>query len=276
MPRAIWKGAISFGMVAIPVKLYPATGSKTVKFSMLHEPCNSRIRYKRYCEHHEEMVDDSEIVKAYEYAKDQYVVMEPSDLSELPVPSTHTIAITQFVDLTEIDPVYFDRSYYLEPETMGQKPFMLLTRALEESGKVAIAKVSIRQKEHLCCIRKFEDGVIMETMYFPDEIRDTGELEIPEGADALSDQEMAMAGMLIDQLSGEFDAGLHGDEYRVAVEHAIEAKLGAAEPLTVSPAPAAPSHVVDLMAALKASVEAAKSGTNGATADERVDEEVPA
>jgi len=260
MPRAIWAGAISFGMVAIPVKLYPATQSKTVAFNSLHESCNSRIRHKKYCEHHEQLVPDSEIVKAYEYSKDQYVIIEPEDFTTLPVTSTHTIGIAQFVDLDEIDPVYFDKTYYLEPEELGQKPYMLLREALKNSGKVAIARVSIRQKEHLACLRIYGDGVLMETMYFPDEIRDDGELNIPESADALSEQEVAMAQMLIDQLSGTFDPANTTDEFRQAVMAMIEAKLSSSVPVSATAAAPAPSTVVDLMAAIRESIELAKQG----------------
>ena len=258
MPRSIWRGAISFGMVVIPVKLYPATESKDISFVTLHATCNNRIRQRRWCPYDEREVERSEIVRGYEYAKEQYVVMEPSDFENLPVPSTHTIEISRFIDLTEIDPVYFERGYVLEPESVGRKPFYLLKRALDESKRVAVAKVSIRQKEHLCCLRPYDRAIAMETMYYPDEIRSTAELDLPEEETAISDDEMAMANTLIDQLAGSFEPERYQDDYRATLERVIESKLGAAEPVTAAPAPAK-GEVVDLMEALKASIRAAQT-----------------
>ncbi len=263
--RAIWKGAISFGMVAIPVKLYNATDSKDIAFVTLHQPCGSRIRQRHYCPHHEAIVDSSEEVRAYEYAKEQYVVMEPSDFEELPVPSRHTIEISQFVQLEAIDPMYYDRSYALEPEGVGVKPFYLLKKALETTSRVAIAKVSLRQKEHLCCLRPYEQGLLLETMHYPDEIRGTNELELPEEQAALSDAEVGMAVALIDQLTSEFSPETHADQYRFALERVIEAKLGTPQAVTTPP-PAPQGKVGDLMEALRASIEAAKANKS-ATAD---------
>lgn len=261
-PRAIWKGAVSFGMVAIPIKLYPATKSKDVAFASLHNTCHTRINYRKYCAYHETFVEQDELVKGYQYTKDQYVVMEPADFQNLPVSSMHTIDITRFVDLASIDPIHFEKSYYLEPEGVGQKPFQLLVRALKDTNRVAIAKVSIRQKEHLCCLRPYENGIIMATMHFPDELRPTTELELPEEESLVSDQEVAMATMLIDQLTGTFEPEGFKDEYRVALERVIEVKLGSAEPdTTVTTQPK--STVGDLMEALRASIEASKQAPSG-------------
>ena len=179
MPRSIWRGAISFGMVAIPIKLYPATQGKDIRFVTLHNSCHTRMRQRRWCEYHEEFVEFGDTVKGYEYAKDQFVVMEPDDFQGLPVPSIHTIEIKRFVDLADIDPIHFEKSYYLEPDAVGQKPFLLLTRALKESNRVAVAKVAMRQKEHLCSLRPYGSGIVMATMLQPDEIRSTGELGDP-------------------------------------------------------------------------------------------------
>ena len=176
------------------------------------------------------------------------------------MPSTHTIEITRFVDLSYIDPMYFERGYVLEPEAIGQKPFYLLKQALEGTNRVAIAKVSLRQKEHLCCLRPYGNALAMATMFYPDEIRSTGELELPEGEVLITDQEMAMAHTLIDQLTGVFEPEQYHDEYRSALERVIEAKLGSAEPVTVAPAPAT-GKIVDLMDALKASIEATKQAS---------------
>ena len=200
--RSIWNGAISFGMVVIPVKLYPATDSKDISFVSLHSTCENRIRQPRFCPHHETTVESSEIIRAYEYAKDQYIKMSDSDFDDLPVPSRHTIKITQFVDLASVDPVFYDKSYSLEPQEIGVKPFYLLKQALESSGRVAIAKVSIRQKENVCLLRPFEQGLMMETMHFPDEVRGMNELNLPEEEAEFTKQEMDMAATLIDQLTG--------------------------------------------------------------------------
>ena len=223
--RSIWNGAISFGMVVIPVKLYTATESKDIAFVTLHKTCNNRIRQKRYCSFHESEVEMVEIVKGYEYAKEQYVVMDQADFDGLPVASTHTIEIVRFVDLADIDPVYFERSYALEPDRAALKPFYLLKRALENTSRVAIAKISLRQKEHLACLRPYGQGIVLDTMFYPDEIRGLLELSLPEESAVVTDQEMSMAITLIDQLTGPFEPDQHHDEYRTTLERVIEAKL---------------------------------------------------
>ena len=255
-PRAIWKGAISFGMVAIPIRLFPATQSKSISFVQLHKTCNNRIRQRRYCEFHEQFVETSEIGRAFEYAKEQYVILEDADFQNLPVPSTHTIEIKQFVDLDEIDPVYFNTAYYIEPEGVGAKPYALLRAALDDSKKVAIGKVALRQKEQLCCLRTLDEGLVLETIFYPDEIRDQGDLELPdESVSKLTKQEMELAKTLVDQLSGKFDVTSYQDEYRNLLERVIEAKLTSSEPAI--PTAAEPvGQIGDLQAALMASIEA--------------------
>ena len=255
--RSIWNGAISFGMVVIPVKLYTATESKDIAFVTLHGACNTRIRQKRFCPFHETEVEMSEIVRAYEYAKEQYLVMDQADFDNLPVASTRTIEIVRFIDLADIDPLYFERSYALEPDQVALKPFYLLKRALETTQRVAIAKVSLRQKEHLCCLRPYEQGIVLETMYYTDEIRGTLELNLPESSAMVTDQEMSMAITLIDHLTGSFEPDQYQDGYRETFEKVIEAKLTTGMPVIA--APAAPTGKVgDLMEALKASIAAAK------------------
>ena len=269
--RAIWKGLVSFGMVAIPVKLYTATESKDIAFVTLHRSCNTRLRHRRFCPSHEMEVEPSEVARAYEFAKEQYVLMEEGDFDNLPVPSAHTIEITQFCDLSSIDPISFQRTYVLEPDAMGIKPFYLMKQALESANRVALAKVSLRQKEHICCLRPFEHGLTMHTMFYPDEIRGNNELELPEERTSITEQEMAMATMLIDQLTAPYDAVGYQDEYRLQLERVIEGKLGAQQP--VVPAAVAPSRVTDLMEALRASVAAAKKQRPiAATVDDSVEE----
>ena len=258
MPRAIWKGSISFGMVAIPIKLYPATNSKDIAFVTLHSSCHTRLKHRRWCPEHQEFIELGDVVKGYEVSKDQYLVMETSDFADLPVPSRHTIEVTRFIDLADIDPVYYEKSYMLEPDKVGEKPYYLLKKALEASRRVAVAKVSLRQKELLCSLRPLGSGIIMSTMFWPDEIRSTEELNLPEAEVSISDPELAMANMLIDQLAGGFDPEQYGDEYRAALEKVIEAKLESREPDFAEAAPVK-GKVTDLMEALRASIEAAKA-----------------
>ena len=260
--RSIWNGAISFGMVVIPVKLYPATSDNNIHFVSLHSTCNTRIRQPRFCPHHEKAVESSEIVRAYEYAKEQYIIMEDSEFDDLPVPSKRTIEITQFIDLNSIDPIFFEKSYSLEPQEVAVKPFYLLKQALESTQRVAVAKIALRQKEYLCCLRPFEQGIMLETMHYPDEIRGMDELDLPESAASVTDQEMNMAVALIDQLTGSFEPENYHDEYRSALQQVIEAKLGTGQPLTVA-ATAPQGKVGDLMEALRASIEATKTERTG-------------
>jgi DNA end-binding protein Ku len=254
-------------MVAIPMKLYIATESKDIAFVTLHASCHSRLRQKRWCPFHETEVETAEVVRGYEFAKDEYMVMEEADFDDLPLNSKHTIEILSFVDLGTIDPIHYEKSYYIEPEPVGVKPFYLLKTTLEASNRVAIAKVALRQKEHFCLVRPYGEGLIMETMYYPDEIRSTAELEWPANDTLVSEAELAMANLLIEQLAGEFHPEEHHDEYRAALAQVIEAKLGTGA--IVSPAPAAPEGKVrDLMEALRESIEAAKAGREAASTAE--------
>ncbi len=255
--RSIWKGVVSFGIVAIPVKLYTATDSKDIAFVTLHEACKTRLQQKRYCPTHDAEVPTAEIIRAYEYSKDQYVVMETLDFENLPVNSLHTIEIQRFVQLEEIDPINFERTYILEPEGVGTKPFYLLKQALEHSGKIAVAKLSLRQKEHICCLRPYGHAIAVNTMFYPDEIRGTSDLTLPEEQTAINEQEMEMAMMLINSMRGTYEPLDYQDQYRLALERVIEGKLSSEQ--AVISAPAAPKgKVTDLMEALRASIAAAQ------------------
>lgn len=273
MPRAIWKGVISFGMVSIPIRLFPATESKDIGFRQLRRDTNTRVRMLRWDPVEEQEVPYDEIVKGYEYAKDRYVVLDDEDLEKLPLPTKHTIELTAFVEESEIDPVHYEKSYYLAPEDAGLKPYSLLIRAMQAKGLIAIAKVAIRTKERLCALRARGDQLILETLYYPDEIRDPGE---SVAVDEVSEEEMEMARALIEMLEEPFDPEKYKDQYREALMTIINAKLEGQEVAT--PEAAAPQPAVDLMAALRASVEAAKArkesestpaADNGATADEK-------
>ncbi|HXF56919.1 MAG TPA: Ku protein [Actinomycetota bacterium] len=255
MPRAMWKGSISFGLVSIPVGVYPATEEKTLRFHQLHAKDHGRIRYKRFCTIEDVEVPYEEIVKGYEYEKGKYVVLTDEDLAAVPVESTRTIDILQFVDLEEIDPIYFDRPYYLVPEEPGIKAYALLRQAMEQDGRVALAKVTFRDKEHLCTLRVKDGAFVLETMRWPDEIR-PAEFEELEREVSVRPQEVQMAKSLIDNLTGPFRPEEYRDEYREALLEVIERKVRGEE-IEVVPEPE-PTKVVDLMEALRASVEATK------------------
>ena len=254
MPRSIWNGAISFGLVNIPVKAYGATSSKDISFNMLHDECHSRLKNLRWCPVHERAVDNDEIVKGFQVAKDQYIVVTDEDLDSLPIPSKHTIDIQSMVASDEVDPVYFEKSYVLEPETSGTKGYALLAAALEKQGMMGLAKVTIRTKERLCSIRVLDGTLMMDTLFSADEVH----VSKPAGLDKVkvTDREMSMAVDLIEELREPFEPEKYPDEYRDAVVALLESKnVGKAK----VEAPPAPTNVIDLMDVLRASVEAAKS-----------------
>ncbi len=255
MPRAMWKGAISFGLVTIPVSVYPATEEKTLRFNQLHDDDGGRVRMKRVCSIDGEEVGYEHIVKGYEYEKDRYVILTDEDFEAIPVESSRAIDIQQFVQLDEIDPMQYKKSYYLVPEETGAKAYALLREALHRSGKVGIAKVSFRDKEHLAALRFRDDAFVLETMYWPDEIReaDFGGVDVSA---KIRPNELEMAQTLIENLTADWDPGEFKDEYREAMLRIVEAKINGEEIEIVEPEPTA--KVVDLMEALKASVAAAK------------------
>ena len=269
MPRAIWRGAISFGMVSIPVRLFTATDSKDIAFRQLASEDLGRVKMMRWSPTLDREVSFDELVKGYEYAKDQYVIVDQEDFDTLPVASKRTIAIEAFVKAEEIDPVYYERTYGLEPDDAGQKPFKLLLQAMQEKGLIAIGKLAIRQKEHLCAMRPRGDQIVIETLYYPDEIRDLDVADLSEVE--LSKEEMKMAYALIDMLEKPFDPTEYHDEYRDALLDLITAKLEGGEIVREESAPA--PQTVDLMAALKASIEATNArddgepSSNGASAE---------
>ena len=255
MPRVMWKGAISFGLVTIPVGLYPATEEKTLRFNQLHDEDMGRIKYKRVCSIDGEEVPFEHIVKGYEYEKDKYVILTDEDFDAVPVESTRAIDIVQFVDLEEIDPIYFQKSYYLVPDETGLKAYALLREAMSKDGRVAIAKVAFREKEHLCTLRSKNGIFVLETMFWPDEIRAT-DFDVLEKETKIRPQEIEMARSLIENLSDEFHPEQFHDEYREAMLQIVDKKISGEEIEVV--AEPEPTKVVDLMEALKASVEQTK------------------
>jgi DNA end-binding protein Ku len=266
--RSIWKGAISFGLVSIPVKLYSATEERDIAFRQVHREDGGRIRYQRVCTSCGKEVSYADIAKGYEMNDGSIVVLTDEDFENVPITTNRMIDVVQFVPLEELDPIYFSKSYYLEPEKAGVKPYVLLARALEESGKVAVVKVALRQREALAAVRVRDGVFVLETMLWPDEVREPQFGFLDDDVEVRS-QELAMAGTLIESLSGEFDPNEHRDTYRTALEEVIEAKVAGHELVAPQVRSDEGAAVVDLMAALRASVDAARSGrVGGAAADD--------
>jgi len=253
--RSIWKGAISFGLVTIPVKLYSATEQRDVSFHQVHREDGGRIKYKRVCTVDGEEVPYSDIAKGYELPSGEMVILTDEDFAELPLSSSRRIDVLQFVEQEEVDPIYFAKSYYLEPDAQGAKPYVLLRDALENSGQVAVVKVALRQRESLATLRVRNGVFVLETMLWPDEVR-TPDFPFLDEDIEVRKQELSMATSLIESMEGEFDPSEFKDAYREALQAVIDAKVEGREvtrPEEVEEEPAA-----DLLSALRASVEAAK------------------
>jgi DNA end-binding protein Ku len=259
MPRAIWSGAISFGLVNIPVKLYSAVNRKTVRFHQLDREDNQRIQQKRVNPRTGEEVPYENLVKGYELAPDRYVIITPEELESLEPQKTRSIDIEDFVELAEIDPIYYDHPYYLVPDKGAGKAYKLLLEAMKDSGKVAIARVVIRSKENLVAIRPLDGMLTMETMLFSDEVIPSDGIEdIPADGEAkTSARELEMAKQLIDSLTSDFEPGKYRDEYRDRVLEMIERKAEGEEIVVEAPEEE-PQKVPDLMAALEASIAGTK------------------
>jgi len=261
MPRAIWSGAISFGLVNIPVKLYSAVSRKTVRFHQIDAESGQRIRQQRVNPASGDEVPYEQIVKGYEISPDKYVTITPEELEALEPQKTRTIDIEEFVDLEQIDPIYYDHPYYLAPDKGAAKAYRLLLDAMEQADKVAIARVVIRSKENLVALRSYDGAITMETMLFPDEVVQPDSIEELASADGnvqTSKRELDMAKQLIESLSGDFDPNAYRDEYRERVLDMIERKA-AGETITVEAPEPERKEVPDLMAALEASITASKS-----------------
>jgi len=254
--RSIWKGAISFGLVTIPVKLYSATEQRDVAFHQVHREDGGRIKFRRTCTIDGEEVPYSEVAKGFELPTGEMVVLTDEDFADLPLATGRRIDVLLFAPMDQIDPIYFNKSYYLEPEATGVKPYMLLREALESSGKVAVVKIALRQRESLATLR-IRDGVfVLETMLWPDEVR-PGEFDVLDEDIELRAQELQMAASLIDTMSGDFDPTEYKDAYREALQAVIDAKIEGREVVAPEAQEEAPA-AADLLSALRASVEAAK------------------
>lgn len=263
--RTLWKGAISFGLVNVPIKMFTATERKTLKFHLLHQECLTPLGYQRHCPHCNRQVEAQEIVKGYEYEKGKYVVMRDEDFEQIPAENSRTIDIVDFVDLKDIDPIYFDKSYYLTPDETGVKAYNLLVNSMKETGKIAIAKIVIRSKESLAALRVRNGVMLLETMYYPDEIRSIEGLPDLHKEVKIHDNEMKMAISLINNLAAPFQPEKYTDEYRQTLLEVIRAKVEGQE-ITVPEKPVT-GKVINLMEALKASVELAKKERETAEKD---------
>ena len=254
----MWKGVVSFGMVSIPIRLYNATESAAkVSFRQLCPDHKSPISYKRWCVEGEHEVQYGEILKGFEVGKDRYVIINDKDLDNIPLATAHSIDITEFVPSDDIEPgLYYNSAYYVEPEELGKKPYHLLRKALEATGRMAVAKIALRDREHLAALHPMNGALLMNTLHWPDEIRSVEGLKGLEGDIKINPKELEMAKALIESLADSFDPSRYKDEYREAVMKVVQAKIDG----EVIEAPAVPqtAKVMDLMEALRASVDAAK------------------
>lgn len=254
--QTIWKGAISFGLVHIPVKMHAAASDNDIHFRTLHKKCSTPISQTRFCKHCDERVETVDTVKGFEYSQSKFVIFNEEELEAMKPESARTIEILSFADLSEIDPVYFDKAYYLSPDMAGSNAYNLLLESIRQSGKIGIARVTIRSKSRLAAVRAVDNCLCMETMHSPDEVRAVKDVpNIPEHV-VVDKKEMQIAQMLIDQLSEPFDPEQYKDEYRAALSKAIEQKLSG-QSVDVVDVPSPRANVLDLMAALQASLDAA-------------------
>jgi len=252
--RPVWSGAISFGMVSIPVNLQAATEEKDVHFHQLHKDCGARVRYEKVCPVHKKPLTAQEIDRGYEVQKGSYVVITDEDLESLPIPSKHTLEVTSFVHVADVDPLYYDRSYYVDPEEAGQRPLALFARALHEKEVAALGKIALRNRETLCLLRRAGDSVMLETLHWPDEIR--AAVPAVKKSAEVDQKQLKMAESLIELMEGEFHPEEYRDEFREALLQKIEAKSAGHK--TQDEPEAEPTKVIDLMDALRASIDAAK------------------
>jgi DNA end-binding protein Ku len=267
--RAIWKGAVSFGLVSIAVKLYSATEEKDIRFHQVHRTDGGRIKYKRTCSIDGEEVTYDDIAKGYDIGGGEMVILTDEDFADLPLTTSRAIDVLQFVPADEIDPIMFAKAYYLEPEGQAAKPYVLLRDALQDADRVAIVKIALRQREQLATLRVRDDVLVLNTMLWPDEVRNVDFGFLDEDIETRP-AELAMASSLIDSMAGSFKPEEFTDNYRAALQEVIDAKVEGREIVAPEEAEEAPAAAVDLMAALKASVERAKAA-RGESAEARAD-----
>ena len=258
--KTIWKGAINFGLINVPVKLSAATQREDISFRLLHKKCKQPLTQKRWCAKCGKEIPFTETVKGFEYEKGKFVVIDQKDLERLPVKSAKYIQIVDFISLKEIDPVYYEKSYYLTPETAGEKAFFILRDTMKNADKVAVGKITIREKEHLCVIRAYDKILCMETMHFADEVRGSEPLEMEriEKKHKIENAEKEMAAKLLENLTAPFEPDKYHDEYRAELTKLIQAKIKGNETVEAAPIEKDSPKVIDLMERLRQSVEATK------------------
>ncbi len=254
--RSLWKGSISFGLVNIPVRLFAATEKKNVRFRYLHEPCRTPVEYRKVCPTCNKEVPMDEIVKGYEFEKGRFVVIDESDFARIPAETTTSIAIVDFVHREEVDPIYYDRSYYLAPGETGEKAFQLLLQSMAGAAMAAIVRVVLRSRQALGVLRVYGDSLALETMFYPDEVRPLTGLPHWNREHRIAENELQMARQLIENLTAPFSPEKYTDEYRKALLEIIEGKIKGEEPFIAPQAER--GEVIDLVEALKASVEATR------------------
>jgi len=259
--HTVWKGSISFGLVNIPVRMFTATEERDIRFRQLHKECHTPIKYAKMCPHCNREIEAGEIVRGYEYEKGRFVIMDDSNLGAITPDTRRAIEILDFVDLKDIDPIYFDKSYFLSPQETGDKAYTLLRSAMEQTGKIAVAQVTMRNRQSLAVVRLYEHCIMLETIYYPDEVRPVSQVPaLPEAGVALAENELKMATELINNMTVPFDPGKYTDEYRSELQALIQKKLEGQEIATSPEMPRA--NVIDLMQALKESLAA--TGGSGA------------
>jgi len=253
--HTVWKGSISFGLVNIPVRMFTATEERDIRFRQLHKECNTPIKYAKVCPHCDREVGSNEIIRGFEYEKGNFVIVQDEDLEAITPETRKAIEILDFVDLAEIDPIYFDKSYYLSPQETGEKAYALLRSAMQQTGKIAVAQVTLRNRQSLGVVRLYEHCIVLETIFYPDEVRSVAQVPaLPEADVELSENELKMASELIANMTTQFEPAKYKDHYRGQLQELIEKKLEGRE---VTVAPAAPrANVIDLMQALKQSLAA--------------------
>ena len=257
--HTIWKGAINFGLLNVPVKMGTATSKENVAFKTLHKECNTPLKQKRFCPNCNKEVAYEDVVKGFEYEPGKFVIISDEEIDNLPIKSARYIQIVDFIKINEVDPIFYEKTYYLAPEKGGEKPYLILRNAMRDTGRVAVAKVALREKEHLCLVRLVNDVLAVETMFFPDEVRSAEEIGISniEASVEIRDVEMDMARQLVENLTAEFSPDKYHDEYREELIKLIRAKIEGQqviEPVLVQEQP----QIIDLMEKLRASVEATK------------------
>ena len=267
--RAIWKGAVSFGLVSVPVKLYAATENHDISFRQVHAKDGGRIKYQRVCSIDGEEVPYSDIAKGYETEDGRMVVLDDEDLAELPASSSREISVEKFVPREQVDPMLLERSYYLEPDKAAAKPYALLREALAEADRVAVVTVSLRTRMTTAILRVRGNVIVMQTMMWPDEIRTADFSGLDATEHAATDQELKMARLLVDTLAGDYDADEFEDDYQKALETLVQTKLEGGEVARAPEPERETGEVVDLLAALQRSVEAAKTSRGEAPAEEK-------